>query len=60
MELDYDVRWYECEELEGVSCPSSGASDNAAEAHQGDLGRISHYRCRFCGDWFYGSLNELM
>jgi rubredoxin len=32
-----------------VECPQCGAFQDEADCFLGQLGRLTHYRCRFCG-----------
>lgn len=40
-----------------ISCPACAAEQPAGEALLGTLGRLSHYRCRFCG-WQWSEQEE--
>ena len=38
-----------------IRCPWCGSTNQRFEALLGKLGRLTHYRCRWCGgEWFKG------
>jgi transposase-like protein len=37
-----------------IRCPACGTINDAIEALLGKLGRLVHYRCRYCGMTFSG------
>lgn len=37
-----------------IRCPACGSINARIEALLGKLGRLTHYRCRFCGMTFSG------
>jgi transposase-like protein len=37
------------DEIEIITCPACDAQQDEAECFLGQLGWLSHYRCRYCG-----------
>jgi len=40
------------DDIDQIECPTCGALQDEADCFLGQLGRLTHYRCRFCGITF--------
>lgn len=42
---------------DSITCPACDTEQYVADAYLGTLGRLHHYRCRYCGFTFHSNLS---